>query len=388
MVALIAMLLSTARASEADELHLAELDRVRGQVANQVHLAAFDLIDELVWGWTQEPVFPTSTPVVLASVTVPVGLGTGLEALLENHLSSALTSNPDTNVQLVHCPTCTQVMVHSGPKATVISRGIDNPAVWEELGPQTNRHALFVDVEAEGTWLVLRARLTQLTPDLPIVWSRMLSSSADTPALLRSDQALKSAADAREEYLDAIKGRTPLSVPIRMAVRSYAPPRREVPVPPPPFLWLQTGLEAGTKTRDWTGTLHLGGTFVPQAYQGLMVEARINRLITGRLRSKTRPDLYGFLGGSVISVWGPATASFTNERVNADQVRNLPDGGNPRTSFGAVSLGVDLRMADRIGLSTFLEWLPGFTNSPNLGTFVRVGFFNASTVGSEVTFWL
>lgn len=387
MAALILLLLGVARAGTVDDLRMAELERARARVANQVHLAAFDLVDEMVWGWREEPVFGTSTPVVLASVTVPVGLGTGLEALLENHLASVIGSNPATNVQLVHCPTCTQVTVHSGPTATVVARGIDNPGVWEELGLESGRHALFVDVEAEGTWLVLRARLTQLTPDLPIVWSRTLSTSADTPALLRAGDDLKSVEEAREEYLAAISEQPPLGVPIRFAIRGYAVADAEVPVPPPPFLWLQSGIEVGSRARDWTGTIVAGATFLPQAYQGIMMEARINRLLTGRIRSKVRPDLYGFVGAAAISVWGPGTASFSKQRVNADQVLQFKDTRDPRTSFGTINVGLDLRMG-HLGMSTFLEALPALSDSPNLGTFVHIGPFYFSTAGMEVAFWL
>ncbi|MEM6928238.1 MAG: hypothetical protein AAF602_14995, partial [Myxococcota bacterium] len=153
-----ALLGGVAEAGKVEDLRYAELERIRAQFANQVHLSAFDLVDEMVYGWTQEPAFADPTPVVLASVTVPVGLGTGLSALLENHIAEVLVAHPQTNVKLVHCPTCTQVTVHSGPTATVIARGIDNPAVWEELGAKSDHVALFVDVEAEGTFLVLRAR--------------------------------------------------------------------------------------------------------------------------------------------------------------------------------------------------------------------------------------
>ncbi len=34
----------------------AELDRVRAQIADEVQLAAYDLVDELVYGWVQDPV--------------------------------------------------------------------------------------------------------------------------------------------------------------------------------------------------------------------------------------------------------------------------------------------------------------------------------------------
>lgn len=371
----------------AAEAQLAELERVRGQVADQVQLSAYDLVDELVYGWTQDPVFGKPTPVVLAGVTVPVGLGTGMQALVENHIAAVLIQNPASHVQLAHCPSCTAVVVHAGPEGTVISRGLDNPAVLEELGGAAGKHALFIDIEAEGTWLVLRARLTQLTPDLPIVWSHTASTSAATPALLRQPDAIKSAADARQDYLDALHDRGPFTIPLRFVVRSYAQPDGRTGVAPPPFIWLQTGVELGaTDAQAWTSSLLVGYSFIPQAYQGLMGQARISRLLTGRARSHTRPDLYVFVGGAVMTVWGPATASFQEEALTADDIITSLGEDGPRNSFGALHVGLDLRIGNRIGLSSFLETMPSLRRSDNLGDHIRIADLGFQSLGTEVTF--
>jgi hypothetical protein len=390
MAALILWLLALCTALAAtpvEQARDAELERVRAEVADQVHLYAFDLLDELAWQWTQAPVFERPTPVVLASVSVPVGLGTGLQAQIENHVASVLGDNPTTNIQLVHCPQCTAVVVHSGPEGTVVSRGYDNPAVLEKLGTDSGRYALFLDVEAEGAFLVLRARLTHLTPDLPIIWSHTSSTSASSPALLRSSEVLKSAADARKEYLDALTNRGPILVPVRLAVRTYAPPYSNRGTPPPPFLWLQSGVElAATQARAWTGSILIGYSFVPQAYQGVMGQARVARLLTGRHRSVARPDLYLFVGGSVNSVWGPATASFQDRVLNADQVLAGADQEGPRTAFGGLQVGLDARVGNRIGLSALVETLPSFAQSRNIGSYAQV-IFAWQSFGTEVTFW-
>ncbi len=389
MAALIlAALFDASAATPVEEAQQAELDRVRAKVADEVHLAAFDLVDELVYGWVSEPVFPTTTPVVLAGVTVPVGLGAGLQALVENHVSTLLTKNPAARIQLVHCPTCTAVVVHSGPEATVVSRGIDDPGVLAELGGATGQHALFLDVEAEGAFLVLRARLTRLTPDLPIVWSHTIATSASTPALLREPDDLKSAAEARAEYLAVLRDRGPISVPLRLVVRTYAQPDDETAIAPPPFLWLESGVELGaTDAQAWTASLVAGYSFIPQAYQGILAQARVNRLITGRARSHTRPDLYGFAGAAVLTVWGPATASFRDDRLTVDEVLTELAESDPRTTFGALQVGLDLRVGNRIGLSSFLETLPSFGDSRNLGAYVRVAGVGFHSLGTEVTVW-
>ncbi len=373
-------------ANAVEEAQLAELDRVRTKVADQVQLAAYDLVDELVYGWITEPVFTTPTPVVLASVTVPVGLGTGLQALVENHLGAVLAENPTSNIQLAHCPACTAVVVQSGPEGTVVTRGLDNPELLERIGGATGRHALFLDIEAEGAWLVLRARLTRLTPDLPIVWSHTIASSSSTPPLLRQPDDLKSAAEARQDYIDALHDRGPLTFPLRFVVRSYASPGSRAGVPPPPFLWLQTGAELGANdSLAWTSSMLVGYSFIPQAYQGLMAQTRISRLLTGRTRSHIRPDLYLFVGAAVISVWGSATTSFRDDVLNADEIITDYEGDGPRTTFGVVHFGLDLRLGNRIGLSAFLEAIPDLNDSQNLGDYIAVGSIGFQTLGTEVT---
>jgi hypothetical protein len=370
-----------------EDAQQAELERVRRQVAGQVQLSAYDLLDELVYGWMSEPVFPNPTPVVLAGVTVPVGLGTGMQALLENHLANLLIQNAGHNIQLVYCPSCTAVLVHSGPKGTVISRGIDNPELLQSLGGAGGKQALFIDVEAEGTWLVLRARLTELTPDLPIVWSRTLSISAGTPALLRQPQDLKSAAEARQEYLDILRARGPVAIPIRLGVRAYEGPD-DGNIAAPPFLWLQSGVELGLNdARVWIASVMLGYSIIPQAYQGLMSEVRISRLVTGSYRSLTRPDLYAFGGAAIMTVWGPATGSFTNEALNAEDFMQQLRGEDPRAIFGTFLFGLDLRIGNRMGMSGFLETLPSFRNSENFGEYVNVAGLGFQSFGTEVTFW-
>lgn len=390
LVAVLLFLVAPVWGGPVEDAQHEELERVRGEIADEVQLWTYDLVDELVYGWTREPVFDKPTPVVLAGVGVPVGLGTGLSTRLENHLAAVIAENPVTNVQLVHCPACTAVVVHSGPEGTVVSRGFDNPAALEALGATTGQHALFVDVEAEKNWLVLRARLTRLTPDLPIVWSKTLSTSAGTPALLREPGDLKSAEDAREEYLAALRDRGPVTVPVRFVVRTYAQPDGGTGTPPPPFLWLQTGVELGTtEARAWTTGLMLGYSFIPQAYQGAMAQARLSRLITGKARSHTHPDLYLFGGGAVFTVWGPAVGPFQNEKLTSDEIiaslSDPEDPDPPRNSFGGLHVGLDLRLGNRIGFSAFLETLPSLRKSRNIGDYFRPFGIGFQSLGTEVT---
>ena len=158
---------------------------------------------------------------------------------------------------------------------------------------------------------MLRARLTQLTPDLPLVWSRTLAGTSSAPALLREATDLKSAEDARKEYLDALQDRGPVSIPVRVAIRTYAQPFNQRAIQPPPYIWLQSGAEISpTAAQAWRSSFVVGYSFAPQAYNGVMGQTRVSRLVTGKVRSRTRPDLYAFVGGAVLATWGPAAAAF------------------------------------------------------------------------------
>src|SRR5438874_1693348 len=100
VIVLLAGLRTPAAEPKVDEARTAELEALRHEVAGQIQLQAYDLLDELVYGWTQEPIFTVDTPLVLADINVPVGFGSGLQALLENHFAALLLNNARTHVLL------------------------------------------------------------------------------------------------------------------------------------------------------------------------------------------------------------------------------------------------------------------------------------------------
>ncbi len=367
---------------------LANLDELRAKIAAEIQLQAYDLLDELVYSWIQDPVYTQPTPVVLANVTVPISLGSGLRALVENHFSSLVIKNPATNMTLVHCAACTQVVVHSGKMGTTVSRGYDAPAALEKLGYAAgSKHAVFLDFTAEGPALVLRARLTSIEPDLPIVFAKTLSTSTSTPALLRAGDDLKSAAEAREEYLSALRGGGVWAIPSRIGVRAYAGSRNSG-IRAAPMVWAQTGIEVAlTEAREWTGGLSLGASFGPaDTHTGWLAQARISRLLSGRIRSLTQPDLYAFVGGSMISLRGLASAAFLSETPDLANLIAATLSGEPTVAFFAWQFGLELRVKNRIGISTFLEAAPALNNAPMIGSWVTF-LFKFQTLGAEVSVW-
>jgi len=368
-----------------DAVDRAKVETLRADVAGEIQLQAYDLLDELVFGWNQQPVFSTDTPVVLADVSVPVGFGSGLQALVETHFASLIIKNPRTHVLLSHCPQCTSVVVRSGAKGTVISRGAQEPQTLQQAGASAgSRHALFLDFEVEGSSLVLRARITRLDADLLIVHAKVLSTSTGTPALLRSDERLKSAGEARQEYLDALRGRSVLAVPLHIGVRTYAPGGRTVGAPA--FVWLSGGVEASlTQKRAWLGSFTVGASWSPQLHVGWMAQARASRLLSGSESSLTSPDIYGFIAGSVISIYGKDAAVFQDRVPNIANLISTAQGNDPQAVFAAFALGLEIRVKNRIGVGAFLETLPTMTNAQNIGSYVDLGIFAFQSLGVEAS---
>lgn len=381
---LLVAIAADARAQTIDEAEAAQLRELRQNLANEIQLSAYNLVDEMVYGWLQKPVFDEPTSVVLAGVSVPIGLGTALQSLLENHITSVLIKNPATNVALAHCPSCTAVVVHSGPEGTIISRGIDNPKALAKLKRSSTEHALFIDVEAEGTWLVLRARITRLDPDLPIVWARTISAQASAPSMLRQADDIKSVEEARDEYLDALNDRWPVNVPIRLSVRLYSAGDQSPIATPPPYLWIQAGAELHfSQARAWTASFLLGYGWVPSEFDGFMGEVRLNRLLTGTSRSFVSPDLYAFVGVSVFATSGTAAQIFQrNQRSTEDQIAFEND-DTPTQVFAAVHAGLELRIGNRLGAAVVIEALPAHYGSDALGTYL--GFIHS--IGTELAVW-
>lgn len=363
-----------------------QLERLRAEVARDLHLAATDLLDELVYRWTLSPPFSAPTPTVVADVTVPVGLGSGLSTMLENHLATLLLGNSRANVRLAHCPACRDWVVHSGARGTVIARGVDSPETLPEAARGSGaRHALFLDFEAEGESLVLRAHIVELAPALPVVHALSLSSSTSAAPLLRAPAPLVSAAEARKEYLDLLQGRGSVSFPIRMGVRTYASTQQLSALP---FVWLQFGAELGLgQARPWTGSIMVGLSWAPELHTAWLGQARISRLLTGSAASLTHPDVYLFLGGAVISVYGQSALGFATDAVTIAQLAQLLAlNRTPSTTFGVWQLGVEARIKNRVGVGFFLEGAPALTDATFVGRFIDLGPLSINTWGAEVSF--
>lgn len=369
-----------------------ELGRLRAEVAGQIQLRAFDLLDELVSSWNEHPVFANDTPVILGGVTVPLGFGTSLEALIENHFAELVVKNPDGHVKLTHCPQCSALMVHSGQKGTVVARGIDQPEALAKAGVESgSTRAIFLDFEVEGAALVLRARITSLEPHLPVVYAHTVSSNTTSSALLRTGAPLKTAEEAHAEYVGTLLGRGSVLVPFSVGVRTFASPEDDgltASVGTVPQVWLMIGGEVAlTQARAWTAGLSVGATWVPVLQTGAMAQARVARLLSGNASSLTNPDLYAFVGGSITYLQGPGALVFKDTVPTAADLLLAIAGSTDATAvWGAGQAGILLRVKNRISLDAYVEVAPTLANATGVGTFVDLALFRIQAVGGEVSF--
>ena len=363
-----------------------EVEEARANIASQLQLHAYDLLDELVFQWQQNPPFQNDTDAVLADISIPVDFGSGLQALLENHFVNLLLKNPKSHLRLVHCPTCLAMTVHSGKKGTVVGRGVDLPEALQQAGQASqSRHALFLDFEAEGSALVLRVRITSLEPKLPIVYAHTISNTTRSAALLRSPEHLKSAAEARKEYVDLLTGKGLLLVPITIGVRTYKASNFAL-VSAAPLIWLQLGIEGAlSQARAWTASFSAGFTWLPESHVGWSLQARIARLLTGSTVSLSHPDLYLFVGGGLIALYGRGSIPFRNVLPTPDVLMEATD-LRPNTTFGTIQAGLTLRLKNRIGASLYTEWSPGLDSSQALTSVIDLGPFRVHAIGVEVQF--
>ena len=70
-----------ATSETVEENRLTQLATLRSTLTNQLHLQAYELIDEMVYEWKERPLFEQPTEVVVASVNAPIGYGAGLMTL-------------------------------------------------------------------------------------------------------------------------------------------------------------------------------------------------------------------------------------------------------------------------------------------------------------------
>jgi hypothetical protein len=399
LVAVVGLILGIQRPARAEgtageAVERAQADELRALVANRIHLRAMNLIDELILGLVETPPVEEATMIVIGDVTGPFGFGTGFDALLENHLLDRLIAHPETRLRPVLCAACRAVTVVSAAKATVMARGIDQPEALAQMASTGATSAMFVDVEAEGTDVVVRVQMAALRPGLPIVWARTLTSSTASDALLRADERLVTAREAREEYLAALRQRGRLFPVLRFSLLQFRTNDTEqfdpltglfIPpsVPVAPLYWISVGTELSlTNNREWLGSFVVGGSHFPGLYTGALVQARLARLVSGNVASLVWPNVY-LVGG--LSLMGLVGIEAVKLRETTAALTTPPD--QATYAWPSLHVGFDVRLGQRLGAALTVEQTPTLYNRPSIGVWGPGWPFHAHAIGGEVTLW-
>ena len=97
-----------------------------------------------------------------------------------------------------------------------------------------------------------------------------------------------SAEEARQEYLEILRGDEVIMIPFRLGLHSFA--SGENNTINPSTLYAPTGIELSpTFARAWSASFLGGIIYLPDTYIGMIGQARIYRLLTGNHRSLVGP---------------------------------------------------------------------------------------------------
>ncbi len=389
-----------ALAQQSDDETAQRARDLRAFVASEIQLQAMDLLDELVFSWKEKPPLGPDARVLLVGVGVPLGLGSGLSALLENHITTLMVSNPGTQLVPVHCSECVAFTTVSLPDRTVLGRGYHFEEVIQKKSESGAVDALlFLDFEAEGPHLVLRSRLVQPVAPHAILTSHTLSSQTTGPAMLRHPQRLKSREEAREEYLSILKDKATFFVPLRIIYRQYetnlgaslgqTDATAVLGAAVSPFVWFELGFESFfTQSRRWFAGVAVGYTTLDQVHDGWSFGGRFGRLLFAERRSLLSPDFYAYVGGTVVSIEGNNALAFRRDPLAASDIVNDLLQNKPKASWGMWRLGVEARMKDRFSLGFALEASPTYSDDhPSIGTYLETPLLDFQSFGVEVGFW-
>lgn len=355
-------------------------ETTRGSVANQLHLMAADLLDELVYRWTENPIVPKETPVILLNLNVPLGLNQSFAAILEDHFIDLVHKNPQTLIRLIYCGACTALTVTSDGHQTIMGQGYDLGLPPNSLAAKNRElKALSLDFSLEGAELVLRARISSLAPQRELLAATTLATSSSSPPLLRSADHIISAQEAREEYVSILEQRPQIEVPIRMSVEFLltqgSQSQGSEAIVQPPMVWLQTGIETWiTRQRRWTGGVFMGVSSIPRTYDAWSLGSRVQGLL-GHSYSLSTPNFYTFLELSYYEISGVSAIYFNSdeELTPRDIIDRYQDRDIPlKATGGRIKLGFEMRLRQFYRAEVFVETLPGLEKNKNFAPFSGV----------------
>ena len=322
-----------------------------------IRLMAADLVDELVYSWSQNPPLPEHASLVLVDVAAPVGLDERFSILIENRLNDLVQQNPAIPVDLAHCAPCLRLIAKSTPSGTILSRGIDQPEVLAQLlTTMPGKQALSLDFEAAGRELVLRAQIFSLSSNQKIIWARSFTTSMSAQRSLRDPSPLISLEAARDQQRQILAGRDRLEVVSRVAIRNFNT-NKSAPVAAQPLPFFEQSLEAiPLPKRRLRAALTLGFTSIASSLSAWSVGGHMAGLLFRDTPSLVNPDLYWTFGADYVRLRGPGALPFAQSQPDVISIRSITS--EPKASLVTYRLGLETHIKNRLGLMVFLEEIP------------------------------
>lgn len=327
-----------------------------GQVID-IRLMGTDLIDDMFYDFYNKPPFAEQTSLVLSRVSAPVGLSKGFEDFVENRLWQLAQEHPKTNINFIYCQLCSQWIVSSNAKSTIMEKGLDSPTLLKEFPTHTlPQYALSLVFEAEESDLVLLAQIYQVKPPQQIIWAKKYRTSRYSPLALQKKYPLLSLEKAQEQNLRLIYKQEPLQWVTRFNLRSFNN-NNEMP----PMFFVEQSLET---TQIPHNNSKLGFTVGFSSIKSLMeawsVGGHYARLLMNKRPTLSMPDLYFIAGASYIRLKGPAALPFATG-VDALEIYK-----EPRASIVSYRWGLEAHVKHRYGLLVFAEFFQSHKDSDRL----------------------
>ena len=326
-------------------------------IVMDVRLMAADLVDEMVYSWSQSSPLAERAKLVLADVAAPVGLDDRFNILVENRLYELLKHNPQINVDVAHCGPCTRLIAKSTPSGTIIARGIDQPEVLAQLqSGSPGRQALSLDFEAAGRDLVLRAQIYTLTAEQKILWAQTYSTSMSAKRALRDAAPLISLAEAQEQQRQILARRDPLEIVTRLTLRNFNV-NDSAGVTAAPLPVIEQSFEAvPLPRRHLRAAVTVGFSSIDASMGAWSVGGHLGTLLLRSSPSWTQPDLYATFGAHYVRLRGPGALPFAGEQVNFSTLN--ADLSEPRAAIVTYRLALEAHVKHRLGMLTFVEAIP------------------------------
>jgi len=328
------------------------VERARGVVALKLHLMAADLLDELIFRWSQNPPLGVPSKVVLMNIQNPMGLNAEFSTFLENHLFQLLIHNPSSFIIPTHCDSCNVLTAYSNADQTVITRGAKIPHI---MTAENNAiYALYLDFNLERQNLVLRSRLVSLAEEGKIVHAESLTTNSSNPPSLRNPEKLVSVASQREEYENILRRseRARMSMGMKLTLFNF----QDDTIIMPPLPWFLVGIDVfPSENRDWYMNLSLGFTSIPGEANGNSFETRYGSRISPTRSNLVQPEVFWNLALGYFEVKGNAARTLTaaGRQTSGEFLAALnSEDHKPVFGTGTVSLGVEVQLArmSRVGL--------------------------------------